>query len=101
MILREWRGRAALSRPEAYPAHFHTIVMPDLQRTPGFLGAQLLRRQLGDAIEFVVVTRWESLESIRAFAGEAIDQAFVEPGGAAALMNYDLTVTHYDVIAEA
>ena len=65
-----------------------------------FLGAHLIQRLLDDTIEFTVLTRWQSMESIRGFAGEAVEQAKVEAGAAAALIDFDDTVQHYDVIEE-
>lgn len=101
MIIREWRGRASASSPETYPAHFRNNVLPELRQLPGFVGAHLSRRPLGDTIEFLVLTRWKDLEAIRAFAGDEIGKAVVEPGAVAALIDYDATVQHYDVIEEA
>ena len=68
MIIREWRGRASASKAEAYPRHFREQVVPELRRIPGFIGAHLSRRKLDDQVEFLVLTRWQSMESIRAFA---------------------------------
>jgi heme-degrading monooxygenase HmoA len=101
MIVRLWRGRAAPDRPDAYPEHFRAAVLPALATTPGFLGATLLRAAGPQAIEFVALTRWRSLDAIRAFAGADISQAVVEPGAAAALSSYDTHATHYEVVVEA
>ncbi|HKI14899.1 MAG TPA: antibiotic biosynthesis monooxygenase [Roseiarcus sp.] len=101
MIIREWRARASLAQAEAYPSHFQTKVVPDLKLLPGFAGAHLCRRHLGDGIEFLVLTRWKSIDVIRAFAGSEIDNAVVDPGAAAALIDFDAKVQHYEVIEEA
>jgi len=101
MIIREWRGRAAASNGEAYPEHFRASVLPELLQVPGFLGAYLSRRQLDDRIEFLVLTRWQSVEAIRGFAGSDISKAVVEPSAAAALLDFDASVQHYEVIEEA
>jgi heme-degrading monooxygenase HmoA len=100
MIIRAWRGRASPAKSDAYPRHFRETVVPDLQKTPGFLGAQLTRRQSGDKVEFLVLTRWQSIEAVRAFAGSAVDEAVVEPGAVAALDDFDDTVQHYEVLEE-
>jgi len=100
MIIREWRGRASSSHADAYPTHFREKVIPELRRVPGFAGAQLARRQLGDKIEFLVLTRWRSMDAIRAFAGMDVDKAVVEPGAVAALMEFDTRVRHYEVVEE-
>jgi heme-degrading monooxygenase HmoA len=100
MIIREWCGRASPSTADAYPKHFREHVVPELRRVPGFLGAQLGRHRLGDKIEFLVLTRWQSMDAIRAFAGADVEKAVVEPGAAAALIEFDAGVQHYDVIED-
>lgn len=100
MIVREWRARAEPARADDYPRHFREMVVPELRHVEGFLGAHLIQRLLDDTIEFTVLTRWQSMESIRGFAGEAVEQAKVEAGAAAALIDFDDTVQHYDVIEE-
>ena len=101
MIIREWRGRAALSKRDAYPTHFRTNVLPELRTLSGFLGAHLSSRDIDGGIEFLVLTRWESLEAIAAFAGAPINSAVVEPGAVAALVEFNDFVVHYEVIEEA
>jgi heme-degrading monooxygenase HmoA len=100
MIIREWRGRASPSKAEAYPLHFRTKVLPELSHVPGFLGAHLSRRTLDDKIEFLVLTRWRSIDAIEGFAGRDIAMAIVEPGAVEALHDFDAHVQHYEVIED-
>jgi len=100
MIVRAWRGRAASDNPSGYAAHFHQKVVPELRHVAGFLGASLLRTDKSDGIEFLVLTRWQSMEAIRAFAGDEVGRAVVEPGAVAALIDFDRTVTHYEMVEE-
>ena len=99
-IVRAWRGRASRENPLAYAEHFAATVVPELERIDGFLGATLLRHDQADAIEFLVLTRWASMEAIRAFAGDSVNQAVVEPAAATALVDFDRTVQHYEVVRE-
>ena len=98
MVIREWRGRARRSQANAYPRHFRERVLSGLRQVPGFIGAQLARRDLDGEVEFLVLTQWQSMETIRAFAGMEVDKAVVEPGAAAALVEFDERVRHYEVI---
>jgi heme-degrading monooxygenase HmoA len=100
MIIREWRGRALCVKSGAYPRHFRENVVPELRNVPGFLGAHLSQRQMGDRVEFLVPTRWQSMDAIRSFAGASVDRAVVEPGAVAALVDFDDLVAHYVVIEE-
>jgi heme-degrading monooxygenase HmoA len=99
MVVRSWRGYGALASPEAYPTHLLEEVDPKLARLPGFLGLCLLRRQHPDEVEFLVLTLWESMEAIRAFAGPEPEKAVVEPAARATLLRYDSLVSHYEVVA--
>src|SRR5256886_10766471 len=101
MIIREWRGRANPSKADAYPKHFREKVIPELRHVPGFIGAQLGRRQLDDKIEFLVLTRWRSMDAIRAFAGMDVDQAVVGPGAVAALIEFGRSARRSDVVEDA
>jgi heme-degrading monooxygenase HmoA len=98
MIIREWRGRARRSRADAYPRHFRERVISELRQVPGFIGAQLARRDLEGEVEFLVLTQWQSMDTIRAFAGTEVEKAVVEPGAAAALVEFDERVRHYEVV---
>ena len=100
MIIREWRGRASPERAAAYPKHFHDNVVPGLRKLRGFIGAHLSQRELGGKLEFLVLTRWQSMDAICSFAGADVEKAVVEPGAVAALTDYDTRVQHYAVITE-
>jgi mannose-6-phosphate isomerase-like protein (cupin superfamily) len=71
--------------------------MPRLEGTGGFLGATVERVEHDDATEIVVVTRWESLNAVRAFAGDDIDLAVVEPEARTALSGFDTRVRHIEL----
>jgi heme-degrading monooxygenase HmoA len=99
MIVRAWRGYAAIAEPEAYPKHLLQSVRPKLQALPGFRGLYLLRRRGMEEIEFLVLTLWDSMDAVRAFAGDQPERAVVEPEARAALVRFESTVAHYEVLA--
>jgi heme-degrading monooxygenase HmoA len=100
MILREWRGRTKSSRAAAYLSVFRETVAPALRRQRGFRGAVLATRQVDDEVEFVVLTRWESLWSVRHFAGSDIERAVVHEETVAELVEFDMRARHYEVVHE-
>ncbi len=97
-IARLWSCRADPKDPEVYPRHFKDKVLPELDAIPGFLGAMLMRRELDGAIEYTVLTRWVSMDTIRRFTGRDINAAVVDPNVAAKLIDYDRTVTHSEIM---
>ena len=100
MILRLWRARAAHDHANAYAVHFRTNVAVELRSVNGFLGATLFRQDRPDAVEFLVLTRWLSMDAVRAFAGDESGKAVVEPGAAAVLLDYDERVQHFLLVDE-
>ena len=57
----------------------------------------MLRREAGDRTEFVMVTLWDSIEALEAFAGEDYEQAVFYPEDERFLIERDLRATHYQV----
>ena len=100
MIVRSWRAQASSSNSLAYPEHFRRAVIPHLRRVTGFLGATLLAAEIAGSVEFLVLTKWISIEAVRGFAGDDVERAVVEPEAAAALTSFDRTVRHYEVLDE-
>lgn len=100
MIARTWQATATADGAQKYRQHFITAVQPTLTATDGFHGATLLERDGDEATEIQVVTLWESLDAIHAFAGSDIAVAVVEPAADAALVDYDRTVRHFEVTAK-
>jgi heme-degrading monooxygenase HmoA len=100
MIIREWRCRAAQSEAEKFPEYFRREITPGLRAVPGFVGAFLSQRQTGEYMEFVVLTRWISMDAIRAFAGVAPENAVIDMVALASVVAYDDKVRHYEVLED-
>jgi len=102
MIARRWRGWADdPAKADAYVAHFEGNVRPQLEGTDGFVAATLERvKDDGGRTEIVVVTRWASIEAIRAFAGDEIDVAVVEAEARSVLVDFDTRVRHIELADE-
>jgi heme-degrading monooxygenase HmoA len=98
MIARLWRGAAAPANADAYQRHFDTRVAPALASLAGSRGAWLLRRDAGGQVEFLAVTLWDTPDSIRAFAGDDIAAAHVEPAARAVLADFDDFARHFEVV---
>ena len=97
MIARTWRGIATAAKAHEYHHHFTTAVAPHLNNINGHKGAFLLRRDVDGQVEFVAVTLWDSIETVKKFAGPKPEVAIVEPEGQAALSAFDDFATHYEV----
>ncbi|MEO8553993.1 MAG: bifunctional helix-turn-helix transcriptional regulator/GNAT family N-acetyltransferase [Kofleriaceae bacterium] len=98
MIVRSWTATTTRKHAAAYRAHLEQHVLPGLRALDGFAGAALLTRELGREIELVVQTRWRSRDAVRAFAGDDLGKAVVEPAAREVLTRFDERAEHHDVV---
>ena len=103
LTVRTWSATADAEGAGNYSRYFTGTLLPGLRKLPGFEGAYLLRRDLdgNGTAELTAHTFWESPAAIRAFAGDDITVAIVEPEARAMLRDYDRTATHRSVAADA
>jgi heme-degrading monooxygenase HmoA len=101
MIARLWHGRVPSSKAEAYRAFLNARAIPDYRSIPGNLSVHVLERREGDVTHFMTLTFWESLDAIRAFAGEELERAKYYPEDARFLLEFEPGVVHYDVAGTA
>jgi heme-degrading monooxygenase HmoA len=97
MIARTWHGTATLAKADSYRSHFITKVAPHLKDIAGHRGAYLLQRQVDGRVEFLAVTLWDSIETIKQFSGPDPERATVEPEGRAALLSFDEFAKNYEL----
>jgi heme-degrading monooxygenase HmoA len=88
-VLRLWKGRSTVERASEYVHHATEKVFPALRVIDGHRGAYLLRHMVDGAIEFVVLTLWDSMATVRRFAGAEPDKAVVEAEARAILASFD------------
>ncbi len=102
MICRIWHGWTAPADADAYEALLKSEILTGIQdrRLAGYRGIQVLRRSLGDGVEFVTVMWFDSVEAVRAFAGEDHERAVVPPKARLLLSRFDERSQHYEVRTE-
>ena len=98
MIARHWRGLARADRAADYLQHLRTETFPALQGLAGFVDASILSRPLAGGVEFLIITRWASLEAIAAFSGGDVEVAVVPEAVAALMIEYDRRARHFEVL---
>lgn len=98
MIARTWHGAVPVEKASAYYEYLMRTGVPDYRTTKGNRGVFVLRRTEGEVANFLLVTLWESLDDIRAFAGSDVDRARYYPEDSEYLLELEPLVTHYDVL---
>jgi heme-degrading monooxygenase HmoA len=101
MIARTWRGAVRTADAAAYAAYIDETGMKEYAATPGNQGAYMLTREVGELTEFTTLSFWDSVDAIRAFAGEDYETAVFYPEDDRYLVERDATCTHYEVASMA
>ncbi len=97
MIARLWRGVVRSEDADRYRDYLHETGIPDYQATPGNLGVSILQRETDQGVEFSALTFWDSMESIRAFAGDDPSIARYYPADDEFLLFKEPNVQHFEV----
>lgn len=100
MIKRIWRGWTNAGNADAYETLLKSEVFPGIaaKHIAGYRGIELLRRTLPDGdIEFMTIMTFDSLDAVRAFAGEDYETAYVPASARAVLARFDIRSAHFDV----
>lgn len=98
MITRIWRGWTKPENAAAYQHLLLTEIFPGIaaRNVPGYRGISLGRRDLADEVEFVTIMWFDSIEAVKAFAGEDYEIAVVPPRARAVLARFDERSAHYE-----
>jgi antibiotic biosynthesis monooxygenase (ABM) superfamily enzyme len=99
MIARIWHGWTLPEKAEAYEALLKDEILVGIEgrQIPGYRGIQLLRRDVGDEVEFVTLMWFDSLAAVRTFAGEDYEVAVVPAKARSLLARFDACSQHYEV----
>ena len=98
MIARQWIGETRESDADSYFKYLEETGVRECKACKGNQGVWLLRRVHDGKAEFVFISLWDSLESIKAFAGPDYQKAVYYPEDTKSLLKLDPHVTHYEVL---
>jgi heme-degrading monooxygenase HmoA len=99
MISRIWHGYTTHANADVYEALLKKEIFVGIaaMEIEGYRGIHLLRRDLGDEVEFVTIMWFESLDAVRSFAGEDYEAAYVPDAARTVLSRFDQRSQHYHV----
>jgi heme-degrading monooxygenase HmoA len=103
MIQRVWRGWTTSQNAGAYEKLLREQIFPGIaaKGVRGYTGIKLLRRALPSGeLEFMTIMSFESLEAVRAFAGEDYERAYVPEAARRVLSRFDEVSAHYEVVEQ-
>jgi heme-degrading monooxygenase HmoA len=97
VIARIWRGAVRTDDAAEYIEYIRRTRIEHYRATHGNLGAWILHRAVDGATEIVTFSLWESMASVRSFAGDDPSQAVYYPEDDRFLIERGPTVEHYEV----
>ena len=97
-IARIWTGTVQRADAHEYADYIRDTGFAEYGRTAGNRGAWMLRRDTGGVTEFVTLSLWDSIDAVKAFAGEDYEVAVYYPDDERFLIDGRSTVTHYEVV---
>ncbi len=102
MISRIWHGWTTPASADVYEGLLKEEIFVGIgdRHIRGYQGIQLLRRQVGEEVEFITIMRFDDLDAVREFAGDDYEAAVVPPKARAVLAHFDARSQHYEVIVE-
>ena len=99
MIFRIWHGWTSLENADVYENLLKEEIFPSIaaKNVSGYRGIQLLRRQLSNEVEFITIMQFDSLASIKQFAGEDYEKSYVPDKAKQVLSRHDAKSQHYEM----
>lgn len=99
MIARVWNGWTTPENADEYERLLTQQIFPAIlaKGVEGYRGITLLRRPVDDEVEFETVMVFDSLDAVRAFAGEEYEQAYVPEAARRVLTRFDERSRHYEI----
>jgi hypothetical protein len=98
MILRLWRGWTTPENADRYAELIRTTIFPGIlaRSIAGLEGLELFRRPIEAGVEFMTLTRFESWDAVKAFAGPEWEVSVVPPAARTVLSRFDEKAMHYE-----
>jgi heme-degrading monooxygenase HmoA len=101
VIGRIWHGYTTPENANTYEELLSSEIFLSIRdrHIDGFQEIQLFRRDLDHEVEFITIMWFDSVEAIKAFAGDDYEVAVVPPKARAVLLRFDERSQHYQVRA--
>jgi heme-degrading monooxygenase HmoA len=91
-----WHGKTKIEFADEYLEFLETTGIKDYKKIQGNLSVEVWRRKEKDICHFWTVTKWDSLDSIKQFAGEQYEKARYYPEDKKYLFEFEETAIHYE-----
>lgn len=101
MIIRLWRGKTPRDKADEYEIILRRTGLADYTSVDGLLAYYFTRNDRDTYTDFLLITHWDSIESIKEFAGDDYHKAKYYPEDHDFLLEFPEFVEHFQVFEHA
>lgn len=100
-IKRVWHGWTTPENADAYWNVLNNEVIPGIEAKEirGYRGIEVLRKDLGEEVEFVTMMTFDSIQSVVDFQGEDYERSYVPAPAQGVLKRWDDRAAHFEILA--
>ncbi len=99
-IMRLWHGEVAIEKADEYEKFMIERAAPDYDSVEGLVKLYFQRKNEEKKTHFLLVTLWDSIESVKKFAGDNPENAKYYPEDDDFLLEKEEHVSMYEVFYE-
>jgi len=101
-IIRTWKGWTTIENAPIYEDMLINEVFPTVKRNgvDGLEKVSISTKKKNDEVEFFLVLQFDSLESVKIFAGENYETAYIPDNAKRVLKRYDRNAEHFELKGE-
>jgi len=99
-IMRLWHGEVAIEKADDYQKFMLEKAAPDYGSVEGFIKLYFQRKDEEKKAHFLLVTLWDSIDSVKKFAGDNPEIAKYYPEDEIFLLEKEKHVSMYEVFYE-
>lgn len=97
MIVRSWHGIVPIEKLEGFRSYLLDTGVAEAKATPGCIEAYIYSQSQGEYEHFFMVSYWENIKAIKAFAGPNPHVAVTYPEDSKYCLISDPIVLHHEV----
>lgn len=101
-IIRTWKGWTTIENAPIYEDMLINEVFPTVKKNGvnGLEKVSISTKNKGNEVEFFLTLQFDSMDSVKSFAGENYKQAYIPENAKRVLKKYDKTADHYELKEE-
>jgi len=102
MIARIWHGWTSVNDANTYEDLLRNEIFPSIENRniKGYRKISLLRRSLGNEVEFITIMIFDNLSAVKEFAGEEYEKSYIPQKAQNVLLRHDIFSQHYEIVNE-